>query len=279
MKKLMAVVFVLVLLAGAWYVWRARWGRKPLPAPRAMMRDENVPRPVEPSVAFEINEGDEAAVLAGNPLWFTVGVSNAAAVNERAAGRTPRPITLGEAARPWTAAVEFRGVAAPPLLGAAPGAPIELGTMRSAEASFGWKAAALAAGTYSVAACLGPTGSWKGRVCSAPVRLIVQARPPALAAGQELEIARQTGRFGLRAGDAEALDSAGRRLVAANPGSIDGRLYLGEARYQQGKWEQALAQFAAARAEFARQHPNGPEGPRFLSARIGQLMEKLGAAR
>jgi hypothetical protein len=299
MKPLIPVVLGLLALFGLWYYVRYEWTPKKAakPALRAMMHDEDAPRAMEPSVGLQINEGSEATVFAGTPLWFTVGVNNTAAMDEAAAApvrskkRTggakqsaPASITIGDAVRPWTAAVEFvvpdgRGsaqkVPAPmPPLGTAAG-PVELDTVRSAEASFGTLAAALAPGTYPVQACLSATGSWKGRTCSSPAKLTIVERPPQFSLEQELAVAQQTGRFGLLAGDPQALESAGRRTLAADSGSIPGHMYAGEAKYRQGKWAEALAEFTAARSQFVRRRPNAYERPRALDARISQTIEKI----
>lgn len=294
MKKLIVVTcltlvafgFLLVVLVGAWWLWHWRHAVRPLPPLRAMMRDQNVPRPLEPSLALQVNDGREAVVFAETPLWLSVGVVNAAALNETAAA--PRSIKLGDAARPWTAAVELvtpDGHGAEPkrpfpvpLLGTAPAA-VELDAVRSTEALFGAASPVVAPGSYLVTACLGATGSWKGRVCSSPVKLTVTARPAQLTPEQELAIARQTGRFGLLAGDPLALETAGRRMLAADKTSVEGHMYFGEARYRQEKWREALGELTAARAELARQHPGPLERPSALDVRIGQLLEKVESPR
>lgn len=112
--------------------------------------------------------------------------------------------------------------------------PVELDETTSAEVSFGTASASLAPGTYLGQACLGATGTWKGRECSTPVRLTVLERPQQLTPEQEIAIARRTGRYGLRAGDLQALETAGQRLLAADPGSIPGHMYVGEAKFRQG---------------------------------------------
>ena len=75
--------------------------------------------------------------------------------------------------------------------------------------------------------------------------------------------------------DAQTLETAGRHMLATDNRSIQGHIYVGEAKYLQGKWSEALEQFTAARAEFARQHPNSLERPQALNARISQILEKL----
>ena len=302
MKKLILLLAAVLAFAGMWYSMREHWASRPaLPPLRAMMRDENTPRPLQPSVGLQVNEGAEATVFAGTPLWFTVGVGNPNSINDAAAARAlsrmqpagkplpvPGKITLGDTGGPWTTAVEFvipdghggqqKLASAMPLLGPAPQA-IELDAMRSAEASFGTVSSALSPGTYTIQACLGPTGSWKGRECSAPARLAILQRPQQLTPEQELEIAKHTGRYGLRAGDPQALETAGRRMLAADAGSIPGHMYLGEAKYRQGQWNDALQHFTAARGQFERRHPNSLERPRALNARIAQVLEKLAAER
>ena len=107
-----------------------------------MMRDDDARRPIEPSLALEVNEDAEAAVFPGTPVWFAVNAEKAAATNEIAAARVlaaklarltedvaqgkglpqelqrlravyeqrraPAAIRLGDATHPWTAAVQFQ---------------------------------------------------------------------------------------------------------------------------------------------------------------------------
>jgi hypothetical protein len=313
-KTLVIVVAVLAYLAiavGLWHFFRAGHGAsRAAPELRAMMRDEDAPRPIEPSIALQVNEDAAATVFAGAPVWLTVGVDNAAAADEIAAARVlserltrlpandpgrerlraardrraaPANITLGDAAHPWTAAIQFvarDGQGERPLawllqpLGS-PDGVVQLDAAASARANFGAASTQGSPGAYSIVACLGATGTWRGRVCSEPVQLTVLERPARLTPEQQAALNRQGARFALLAGDAVALEYYGRKLVAADPDSIDGRMYLGEASYRQAKWEQALQEFAAARSSFDRRHPDALERPRFLVARINQLMEKL----
>jgi hypothetical protein len=311
MKRRILAIVAIVALVGLWYcllvgrLWyyvSEQWASRPaLPPLRAMMRDESAPRPIEPSVGLQVNEGAEATVFAGTPLWFTVGVTNLGKINDASAARArskmlaagkqlpdPGNIMLGDTGRPWPTAVEFvcpdghggqqKLASAMPLLGPAPQA-IELDAVRSAEASFGTVSATLSPGTYMIQACLGPTGSWKGKECSGPAKLTIMQRPQQLTPVQEMEIARHMGRYGLRAGDPQALETAGRRMLAADAGSIPGHMFAGEAKYRQGQWTDALRQFTAARAQFEHRHPNSLERPQALNARIAQVLEKLAAAR
>jgi hypothetical protein len=99
-----------------------------------MMIDEDAPRTIEPSTSLAVNEDSKATVSIGQPLWFTVRVNNAAASNELASAAAiaqrlklmpadaparkqlqqdydqrsaPAKITLGDAAHPWTEAVQL----------------------------------------------------------------------------------------------------------------------------------------------------------------------------
>jgi hypothetical protein len=84
MKKVLAVVVVLYLAVATWGVWsvirRLRHAAQRASVPHAMMFDEDAPREIVPSVSLQVNEEMAATVPAGTPLWFTVGVNNAAAV-------------------------------------------------------------------------------------------------------------------------------------------------------------------------------------------------------
>jgi hypothetical protein len=272
-----------------------------------MMFDEDAPREIVPSVSLQVNEEMAATVPAGTPLWFTVGVNNAAAINELSAAQAlatrlehiakdapdrrrlqadydrrsrPATIALGDAAHPWTAAVQLlvrdaQGVERPlsipaPRLGD-PAGVVALDAYSSARANFGVPEVDAAPGVYSVVACLGRTGSWNGRACSDPVQLTVQERPARLARDRQTILDRQSGRFAMLAGDAPRLEQAGSRLIAAD---ADGHIYVGEARYRQGRWEDALSEFTTARVCLHRSHPGAGEPPRFLDLRINQLLHR-----
>ena len=160
------------------------------------------------------------------------------------------------------------------LLGAEPGMA-QLDAVASVQAIFGTASANAPAGKYSLVACLGATGSWQGRTCSEPVTLTAQYRPPALTTEEEEAVTRQGGRFGLLAGDPQLLNEAGRKMVAADRGSVTGHLYLGEAGFLEGKWSEAIQEFTTARRERSRSYPNALEPPLFLNARINQALARL----
>lgn len=196
--------------------------------------------------------------------------------------RTPAKITLGDTAHPWTSAVQFllrdeKGSEQPLNWGLKPlgdVAPIvTLDAVNSTEASFGAASANLLPGTCSVLACLGATGSWQGRVCSGPVKLSVLARPQQLSPEQQLALDRQSARFGFLAGDHQPLEKYGRELVTADSRSVEGHFYLGEAKFRQSNWSEALEEFTTARSEFHRQHPD--DQSQFMNARINQLLAKI----
>jgi hypothetical protein len=315
MKKVLAVAVVLYLAVATWGVWsvirRLRHAAQRASVPHAMMFDEDAPREIVPSVSLQVNEEMAATVPAGTPLWFTVGVNNAAAVNEISAAQAlatrlahiakdapdrrrlqadydrrsrPATIALGDAAHPWTAAVQLlvrdaQGVERPlsipaPRLGD-PAGVVALDAYSSARANFGVAQAEAPPGIYSVVACLGQTGSWHGRACSPPVRLTVEERPQSLAPDRQSILDRRSGRFALIARDAPGLEQAGRKLIAADAGDVEGRMYMGEARYLQSRWTEALAEFTTARTGFRRSYPDATEPPRFLDIRISQILNRL----
>lgn len=321
MKKLIRFIVVLLLVAGTglgiWLWRRSSRSVGKLPELRAMMKDEDEPRPIEPSLALQVNEVEEATVFAGTPVWFQINAANAAAMNDlggtrvlagkitrlmfdvaegkappeelqRAAAdyqkRTaPSTITLGDASHPWTDAVQFlvrdrQGGEKPLPLALKPlgdqDNTIELDTIRTAQANFGNASADIAPGTHSIVACLGATGSWRGRACSDAVKLTVEPRPDQLTPDQQLALDRQKARYGLQAGDYDAIESYGRELVTADPKSGPGHIYLGEAALGKGKTDVALREFVTARALYNLQHPNALERPTYLNARISQLLEK-----
>jgi hypothetical protein len=312
-KPILALALLSVIVGSAclWFLYRL--SHRPSHSNielRAMMRDEDAPRPIEPSVGLQVNDGHSAEVAAGTPVWFTFTVDNAAAQNELSAAQaiaerlihmsptapgrarleadyqkraTPAKITLGDAAHPWIEAVQLLvrdaqgaerplNFPVPPVGNPAP--VVSLDAFTSEQASFGSPAATASPGAYSVIACLGQTGSWHGRSCSAPVQLTVQERPARLAPDQQSILDRRGGRFALLAGDAPGLEQAGRKLIAAAAGDVEGHMYLGESRYLQSRWTEALSEFTTARANFRSSHPRATEPPRFLDARINQILNR-----
>jgi len=310
-------LLVVVAAAGALYWARSRTHAS-VPELRAMMRDEDAPRPVEPSIALRVNDDAEATVFPGTPIWFTVDVTDKAATNEIAAARVlaatvarlsrdPAPsrvppgeiprlkaayerrraratIALGADGHPWASAVQLvvrddRGGEQPLAYALTTiddgGTNAELDATNSVAASFGLASTDALAGTTSIVACLGATGSWKGRVCSEPVKLTVLARPSPLTAEQQQALERQSARFAWLMNDYQTVQNYGRSLVAADPHSIVGHIYLGEAKFGQQKWSDALEEFTIARSESIRQNPHAVERPRFLNMRVNQLIEKV----
>ena len=232
MKKPIVIIVVLLLAAGLGlgirHWWRASRAIGKLPVLLAVMKDEDEPRPIEPSLALQVNEGKEATVSPGTPVWFELNAANEAAMNDVAGTRVlaekierlkadavqgngrpkelqraladyrkrtaPSDITLGDASHPWTDAVQFlvrdgQGGEKPLSLTLKPigdqSATAKLDTLYTAQAGFGIASANMAPGTYSIAACLGSTGSWHGRTCSDAVKLTVEPRPAKLTPDQQ----------------------------------------------------------------------------------------------
>jgi hypothetical protein len=321
MKKHIGFSLLLRLAVGAGIgtrvLWRAHRSVGKLPELKAVMKDEDEPRPVEPSLAIQVNEAREASVLAGTPVWFQVDVSNRAAMNDVARTRelavriarlhaataqgrarpelleqamadqkkrtAPSTITLGDASHRGTDAVQFvvrddKGGEKPlplavRLLGSPPGTAT-LDLVNTAQAAFGVVAADLAPGTYPVAACLAATGSWHGRACSDAVKLTVEPRPDALTEDQRLALDRQRARYGLEAGDYDAVEAYGRDLVKADPDSVPGHIYLGDAALGKNRDDVALEEYLTASAHYDQQYPDAQEQPVSLITRISQLIRK-----
>jgi len=325
-KKLIGFVVLLLLLIGlgigfrVW--WHAHRATGKLPELKAVMADEDEPRPIEPSLAIQVNEEREATVFAGSPVWFQVDAANEAAMNDAAGTQElarkisrlqaaaaqghARPdqlkqamgdyqkrtaastITLGDASHPWTNSVQF--VLRDPAGGESPltlalkvlGSPPQsaaLDLVNTAEAVFGISSAQMAPGTYSIAACLGETGSWHGRVCSDAVKLTVEVRPERLTADEHLALDRQKARYGLEAGDYDAVEVYGRDLIKSNPNSVPGHMYLGDAAFGKENAELALREYLTASAQYDKQYPNAQEQPAYLISRISQLIEKSNGAK
>ena len=322
MKKIIviacALLLVVVVVFGLWnWLWSSKTSSGKTGPLKATMKDEDAPRPSEPSLALMVNEGQESTVFAGTPVWFQLNAANTAAMNDAAgtkilAGKIARmtadvaqkkappaelqrmtadyqkrtaasTIVLGDASHPWTEAVKFVlrddkgseqpfGLVLKPL--GDPRNTVELDTIKTLQGDFGTASSSIAPGTYSVTACLGATGSWKGRVCSDPVKLTVETMPANLSADQQLALDRQRARFGLKSADYKSVEAYGRKLVAADPSSIAGHIYLGEAKMGQEKWDEALKEFLRARVEYNRQKSDAVDKPQYINARINQLLEK-----
>ncbi len=145
MKKLIGFLVLLLLAAGLvlgiYLWWRSSRSTGKLPELRAVMKDEDEPRPIEPSLALQVNEDHEATIFVDTPVWFQLDAANSNAINDTAgtlvlvakiqhltsemAKGNPRPaalqraqddlkkrtapstITLGDASHHWTDAVQF----------------------------------------------------------------------------------------------------------------------------------------------------------------------------
>ncbi len=322
MKKLIAFIVVLLLAAGLglgiWLSWRASRATGKLPELRAVMKDEDEPRAIEPSLALQVNEGKEATMFPGTPVWFQLGAANEAAMNDVAGMRmlaakierlksdaaqghahpevlqraladyqkrtAPSTITLGDDSHPWTDAVQLlvrdgQGGENPLPFALKPlgdqSATVKLDTLYTAQANFGNASGDIKPGTYSIAACLGATGSWHGRACSDVVKLTVEPPPGKLTPDQQLALDRQKARYGLLAGDYDAIERYGRELVRADKNSVPGHIYLGEAALGKEKPDAELQEFLTASALYSRQTPNASEQPEYLDTRINQLLETM----
>ena len=320
MKNFIVFIVVVLLAAGLGlgiYHWlRMSRSTGKLPELRAVMKDEDEPRPIEPSLSLQVNEDREATVFADTPVWFQLAAANSNAINDIAGTRVlvakiqhltsevvqgnlrfaalrraqddlqkrtaSSTITLGDASHHWTDAVQFfvrdgAGGEQPFPLALKPVGDqqniVKLDTVRTVQANFGIASASIAPGTYSVVACLGATGSWRGRACSDAVKLIVQPPPAKLAPGQQLALDRQKARYGLQTGDYDAIQSYGEELVKADPKSGPGHIYLGEAALGKEKTDFALREFVTARALYQRQNPTADEKPVYLNLRISQLLK------
>lgn len=285
MKKLTAGgIAALALIAGAaaWYFLRSgSAGSRPDNSElRAMMRDENAPRKMEPSVVIQVNDAGPVEAPAGTPVWVSVNITNSAAANEVAAGRAgvdgtpPGALTLGDARKQWSDAVEIRvrGANGAPVAGwpwkrlDKPGPTLKIDAESGGTVTFGIAALEAAPGEYNISACLGQTGEWKGSACSEAAVLKVSERG---------EIAPERGaRFAFLTGDAAGLENYGRKLLAADRNSPAGLVYVAEASFQRGEWAEALRRYSAARSAYFRQKGPNAEAPIFTLRRISQIREK-----
>jgi hypothetical protein len=324
MKKTIQVVAIVLafVLAGGFY-WRATvWLKTKLAPPPAELRttqqDEDAAPPPEPSVSIQLNGSEGATVARGGPLSVTVAAAHRHAVNIESRlrilrARAQRPgigqqplqqtrtavaaletasrLQLGDAARPWTLAVQVTlrsldgGDPAPWALriltsqassGAAkpPGVAV-LDAESSAEVHLTpdpgpW--AMLKAGRYEVRACLAPSGEWKATACSPPVQLTVVDSESQLAAQQRDDVDRQAARVALLAADWAELERRGNALLPRD--KVAGHTALGDAFFGRQDWDRSLSHYTAARAAWPR---SNYEPPRMLNIRIARLLVILGA--
>ena len=326
MKKTITVVALVVAcgLAGGIYWWGAKWVLARLaPAAvelRATQQDEDAAPAPEPSVSVQVNGSADAVVARGGPLSVTVAATQRHAVNvesrlrllraraqwpgldQQSLQRTQAAVAaleaavqlrLGDAARPWTQAVQVTlrplsgGEPAPWALRkltsqasggagkvAAPGLAV-LDAESSAEVHFTpepgpW--AALQLGQYEVRACLTASGEWKGEVCAPPAQLTVVESEARLTAEQRDAVDHCAARVALLAEDWTELERRGKALLARD--QVAGHQALGDASFGRKNWDEALTHYTAARAAWSRKNR---DVPRALNIRISQLLKILGA--
>ena len=84
-------------------------------------------------------------------------------------------------------------------------------------------------------------------------------------------------RYGLLAGDYNAIEIYGRELVKTDPKSGPGHIYLGEAALGKDQFDNALREFVTARALYKRQNPDAVEQPVSGSAHQSVAQGEAGA--
>jgi hypothetical protein len=305
------VIVVGVIVAG-YFVWRSQQASKPRAELRAYMQDEDADLPSRPSVALTVNGSEEPLVVSNAPLLLTVGVTNPRALERAASlqsladkiknlsalpqtpGTTKRlklasddyqqrlhapPLTLGDAGHAWSDSLQVlvrTGSTEAPLpfpvrvLQPAVAGAVSVGATSSVDVTYGSAAASFAPGSYILVACLSATGTWKGKSCSEPVKIAVVADAAQLTPEQQEAIDEQNARYALVTADWARLEQIAQALTARD--AVAGHVYLGDAKYGQKKWEEALAEYTAARRELALRSPDRLEAPRYLNARIIELI-------
>ncbi len=282
---------------------------------RAYMQDEDADLPDEPAVGLTVNDSDEPVLVANAPMLFTVGVANPRAnqratsltsLSDKIKSLSAMPqtpgtakrlklasddyqkklkasaFTIGDSTHAWSEAlhiVQHNGSTNTPLLFALQGfdaakpQPVTLGAANAVEATYGAAVTPLAPGSYSFAACLGPTGSWQGTSCSDPVQVKVVSDIAELTPEQQAAFTRHTAHYATLTKDWNKLEQIAKMMAVKDP--FFGRISLGDAKFGQQKWKEALAEYVAARAMLKRQNPDLPEEPRYLNERITQVVRNM----
>ncbi len=299
-------------IVAGYFVWRSRQASKPRAELRAYMQDEDADLPSRPSVALTVNNSEEPLVVSNAPVLLTVGVTNPRAVDRAASleslgeriknlsalpqtpGTAKRlklasddyqrklhapPLTLGDTGHAWSDSLQLlvrTGSTEAPLpfavrlLQPAVAGAMSVGAANSVDVTYGSAAASFAPGTYILVACLSASGTWKGKSCSEPVKIVVVADAGLLTPEQQGAIEEQNARYALLTADWARLEQVAQALTARD--TVAGHIYLGDAKYGQKKWKEALAEYTAARRELGRRNPDRPEAPRYLNARITELI-------
>jgi hypothetical protein len=282
---------------------------------RAYMKDEDADLPSKPFVALTVNDSEEPVLVANAPVLFTVGVTNPSANQRAASleslsdkiksltamqqtpGTAKRlklalddyqkklnapPLTIGDSTHAWNDALQIlvhsESTNAPlPFtvrgIDSAIAKPMTVGAANALEATYGVAESPLTPGSYTFTACLSSTGSWQGKSCSEPVQVTVVADIAQLTPEQQDGFTRHTARYALLAHDWNKLEQIAKKIAATDPAS--GHIFLGDARFGQKKWREALAEYTAARSMINRQNPDLPELPRNLNERITQVIRKM----
>ena len=144
-------------------------------------------------------------------------------------------------------------------------------------------AAQLPAGSFEVAAVLEvkndgalPSGAWRGRVESEPVKLTILPRPAHLTPAQEETLKLQFAYYYQAASDlGHALQSA-QEALGAVPNSIPAQILVGQVKEAQGDPQGALESYQTAETQFYIQHPDSYEPPTYLIRKSMELRKKLG---
>jgi hypothetical protein len=309
----LAVIAGAIATVYFWSLWRQP--AVPKTELRAYMNDEDADLPSEPVVALTVNDSEEPVLVANAPVLFTVGVTNPRANqrttslqslgdkirNLSAMPQTPGtakrlklvlddcqkmleapPLTLGDSTHAWNDALQIQvqsGSTNTPLpftvqgIDSATAKPVTVGAANALEATYGVAECPLSPGSYSFAACLSSTGSWQGKSCSEPVQVTVVADVAQLTPEQQDGFTRHTARYALLTHDWNKLEQMAKKIAFTDP--VSGHVSLGDAKFGQKKWKEALAEYTVARSELNRQNPDLPELPRYLHERITQVIRNM----
>ncbi len=144
-------------------------------------------------------------------------------------------------------------------------------------------AAQIQAGTYQVVAAFEvpagldlPAGTWRGRVVSRPVTIVMAAAGAQPPGGDQGNANLRRAEYFKVIGDWASAAQAAQAALNQNPQLIGAQIVLGNAREAQGDLVGARDAYVRARRLFYEQQPNSYEAPEYLDVKIAELNQRIG---